>query len=422
MLIRMCKVPAWKGGLPLWWFAASLLLIACSANAVQAVDVKVQPLAGNAQEGELVELSGERAVVRSGGEEHTFAPRDLLAIEVSSSEETPPPADGVWIELVDGSQLVATSYRVRDGEATIELAERPISLQTRNIRSVRFHPPAEALNEQWNEIVGEDSQGDVIVLRRSETALDQLEGIFHDVTDETVEFQFEDETIPVKRTKLEGMVYYHRAGRELPDSLCSIDETHGTTWQARTLEWKENHFEVVTPAGTSSRVPISSVTRLNFAAGNVVYLSDLDFELIECAPFFGSQIDANRIRQMYAPRRDTGFEGEGLWLKGPQGLTRFDKGLAIHSRSELVFRLTEPYRKLTTLAGLDSRVEGHGNILLVIEGDGRELFRNELSGDDAPIPLELNIEGVRRLRILVDFGQALDVADHLNLCNARIMK
>ena len=55
-------------------------------------------------------------------------------------------------------------------------------------------------------------------------------------------------------------------------------------------------------------------------------------------------------------------------------------------------------------------------------GDEKELFRQAISGKDAPLPIDLNIEGVRRLKILVDYGETLDVADHLNLCNARIIK
>ena len=101
---------------------------------------------------------------------------------------------------------------------------------------------------------------------------------------------------------------------------------------------------------------------------------------------------------------------------------QYDRGLAIHSRSQLVYRLTEPYRKLTAVVGIDSRLQGRGNLVLVIEGDDKELFRRDISGKDAPLPLDLNIEGVRRLKILVDFGESLDVADHLNLCNARIIK
>ncbi len=74
------------------------------------------------------------------------------------------------------------------------------------------------------------------------------------------------------------------------------------------------------------------------------------------------------------------------------------------------------------MAGIDSRLRGCGHVLLVIRGDDRDLLRQTISGQQPPVPLDVNIEGVRRLEILVDFGETLDVADHLNLCNARIIK
>jgi hypothetical protein len=129
-----------------------------------------------------------------------------------------------------------------------------------------------------------------------------------------------------------------------------------------------------------------------------------------------------RILQLYAPRRDASFEGSGLWLGEGSDMRQYEKGLSIHSRSVLIYRLQDAHRKLTADVGIDSRLRGRGNVVLVIKGDDTELLRRSIAGEDPPLPLDLNIEGVRRLEILVDFGETLDVADHLNLCNARIIK
>ncbi len=100
-----------------------------------------------------------------------------------------------------------------------------------------------------------------------------------------------------------------------------------------------------------------------------------------------------------------------------------EKGLSIHSRSLLVFRLTEPLPQADGRGGHRQPPAADAAMcVLVINGDDEELFRQTISGKDPPVPLDLNIEGVRRLEILVDFGETLDVADHLNLCNARIVK
>ena len=59
---------------------------------------------------------------------------------------------------------------------------------------------------------------------------------------------------------------------------------------------------------------------------------------------------------------------------------------------------------------------------LSIFGDDRPLLETEIAGDQPPQPIQLDIAGVKRLKIVVDYGQNLDTGDWLNLCDARIVK
>jgi hypothetical protein len=332
------------------------------------------------------------------------------------------PATTAWVQLVDGCLLEATAYTVRNRSATIQLGEKSLSCDTRLVHSVRFHRPTPELDPAWREIVAAGGRGDIAVLRRSSTSLDQLEGVFHDITGEAVEFEYDEQRIAVKHAKLEGIVYYHSGTLELPKPICEVVVVNGSRWQAQTLALAGSAITFSTPCGVNFEAPLNELSRLDFAAGNVAYLSDLDFEVTECVPFIASRLPPERIMQIYSPRKDSSFEGNGLWLGERSRATQYTKGLSIHSRSRLVFRLAEPFRRLTAVVGIDSRLQGGGNVVLVIRGDNRELLRQTISGQQPPFELELNIENVRRLEILVDFGETLDVADHLNLCNARIIK
>ena len=118
------------------------------------------------------------------------------------------------------------------------------------------------------------------------------------------------------------------------------------------------------------------------------------------------------------PRRDRTLSGKALVLANQS----FPKGLAIHSRTTLVYRLTAPHKSFQAVAGIDPQMGDNGHVELVVRGDDKELFRQAISGKDEPITMNVDITGVRRLSILVDFGQQLDIADHLHLCNARITK
>jgi hypothetical protein len=67
-------------------------------------------------------------------------------------------------------------------------------------------------------------------------------------------------------------------------------------------------------------------------------------------------------------------------------------------------------------------VRPNGNVRLVIQGDDRVLLETSVAGTEAARLVDLDLTGVRRLSILVDFGENLDVADHLDLAEARIVK
>lgn len=122
--------------------------------------------------------------------------------------------------------------------------------------------------------------------------------------------------------------------------------------------------------------------------------------------------------RVFQPRIDRSLDGGPLQLGG----TEYAKGIAAHSRTELVYRLPEKHRIFQAIAGIDDRLRPGGNVHLLILGDDRTLFEDDLSGKDAPRPLELDISGVNRLKLIVDFGDGMDVGDALDFCDARILK
>jgi hypothetical protein len=386
------------------------------------LDITIETLGGPQRAAQLVELDQQRIVVTVDGQPQTLDPRDVLALVVSRPTGLDPPVASHWIELVDGSRLESSGFVVTSRIATVRRPDREVTVETQQVRSVRFHPPDPARDAQWREIIDGESSGDLVVLRRSKSSLDQLEGVLHDISEDSIEFEYDDQRLAVKREKLEGLRFFHPTRRTLPDPLCKVVEVDGSTWNVKALRLAGDKLELTTTGGVSCDVPVSQLARVDYSPGNVTYLSDLEFELAECTPFIATQLPAERMLQLYQPRRDASFEGSGLWLADGSEVQQYDKGLAIHSRSRLIFRLAEPARKLTAVVGIDSRLQGRGGAVLVVLGDNRELLRRAVSGRDAPWALDLDIAGVRRLEFLVDFGDALDVADHLNLCNARIIK
>lgn len=387
---------------------------------LSTVPVEVRPLAGPSVRGELVELSADAVVVQTEAGPQKL---DLASLWELTAAPTAIPADRpvtVWVELMDGSLIRGEAYTAAAGTATVRtLAGQSLSIRTAAIRAVRFrdYVSAPQLAQRWQEISAAKATGDSLVIRRGET-LDQLTGAIRDVTDEAVQFESDGETVQAKRTKLEGLLYYHPAAGELPRRSAHVTDASGSQWSVKSLRKMGEQLELVTVAGVSVSLPLTQLKWIDFSSGNSQWLDALEPESVAWRPFIQTKLPNEMMARLFEPRGSATPGGHPLLLAGQE----YDRGLAIHSRTELVYRLTGDFRQFLAVVGIDDRVRPAGNVRLVISGDDRELFAQTITGSDEPLTLNVDITAVKRLKILVDFGEQLDLADCLDLCDARITK
>jgi hypothetical protein len=175
-------------------------------------------------------------------------------------------------------------------------------------------------------------------------------------------------------------------------------------------------------ADVNISLPFSKIKMIDFSLDKLVFLSDLEPETVRWTPFLPAGKIARLLEMLYTPRPDRNLDGLPLQLRTGQVTKQYAKGLAIHSRTELVYRLAGKYRRFAAVAGMDPKVAGNGHLRLEIKGDDKLLLDATISNESDPLPIDLDITDVRRLRILVDFGEHWDIGDHLNLCDARMTK
>ena len=203
----------------------------------------------------------------------------------------------------------------------------------------------------------------------------------------------------------------------MPEVVCQIVDTGGSRWSVSSL-LLEDELQWTTPSGVKVSRPLGEIRLIDFSGGKVVFLSDQTPESVVHTPYFSGLADRPMLQRFRAPRGDTNLESGPLRLGGK----KYAKGLALHSRTEVVYRLPDRFRRFQAILGIDDIVRPHGNVRLVIRGDDRVLLDKTIRGTDPPEPIDLDISGVRRLTILADFGETLDVSDHLDLCEARVIK
>jgi hypothetical protein len=399
----------------------------------------VKTLAGAAHAGALVSLSADELVVESSAGPQTLAVKEVLRVNFTKTGAPATEGASVWIELTDGSSIVGKSFTTSGGEANVELlAGGAVKISTSAIRSVRLQPHTDAdaqVAQQWAEILAQPAKDDVLVIRKKTSlpasepggaaktvvALDYLGGVLYDVSADMVAFEYDGEKRNVRRDRVEGLVYYHRAGRELPAASCRVTDAQGNVWNSQSALVADGKLTLQTASGVRHETPLDAVASIDYSAGKVVYLSDLKAASVEWTPFIEAT-NTPSAATFYQPRFDQTLGGHPLQI----GEATFAKGVSLRSRTRITWRLPGAFRKLLAVAGIDFRADENGgksgDVQLVVLGDDKPLFDRRIKGDDGAVDLDVDIAGVKRLTVLVDYGGNIDIADFLDLGDARVTK
>jgi hypothetical protein len=104
------------------------------------------------------------------------------------------------------------------------------------------------------------------------------------------------------------------------------------------------------------------------------------------------------------------------------GKSTFDKGIGVQSYSRLTFARAKEMSTFAATIGIDAAARGPAECVFVVEGDGREIFRQRVATGDAPRDVRLDIGSYDAMTLIVQPGRDLDMADYANWCDARFLK
>lgn len=389
------------------------LLLSIAALAATAPELHVAKLDGETVAGQFVELTPDALVISTGEQQVTIPQPNLVSARFEPVSAPNAAANNLTeISLTDGTRFSVSSVTTTGNEAAFESPvlgafKAPVA----TVANIRLGATSPRLTEAWNALLARESTRDLLVVRREES-LDSHAGIVGQVDAQSIKFLLEGEEIVVNRQKIFGVIFARpkSPGR---NPLCKISLAGGDTLNAERLTGAKDQFQAELADGIKVTFPVTAATALDFSGGKIVYLSDMEPREAKYTPYFDEDEDFLRIR------RDRTRDGTPLRL----GSKTYSRGLWIHSKSQLRYRLAGEYRRFQAVMGIDRAVSNaNGEVRVVISGDGQSLFEGDVKAADEPITLDLPIENVRDLEILVDFGGNLSIGDHLDLAEAKVIK
>lgn len=365
---------------------------------------------GISETGEL-ELAGEKD------------PLPLLALRKISRSDAKAPTgaaealEPVTVQLAGGGRIVASRVTIEDEACQIRWAYGDnLELSIDALKALRFSPDK---NETDFEaaLAGESEELDRIFIRVEEK-LQMVRGLIEEMTEKEITFDFEGQQTTLAREKVFGIIIASIGDTDQGSGQCLVELAGGmSTWGEKLgdvslwgkVESLADGKLTLSIAGEDLELPWQSVKQLSVRSDRLTFLSDLK--------------PAEATHQpIVAPHRpwqaDRTVAGQTLTLRK----RTFDKGIGMSPTTRLEFELDGTYETFSAVIGIDDETAGQGDAEFVVRGDGRELFRLQATGRDVPHPLQLDISRVRRLELILEPGEGLDLADHGDWCDACLIR
>jgi hypothetical protein len=304
---------------------------------------------------------------------------------------------------VDGSVFSAREATASGREAVFD-AERVRKLPLEAVGSILFSGDA-ADRSAWRAGGIEPRTVDRLVAARDDKRL-TLDGAVVSVGKEKVVFAMDGDELPINRARVIAVYFAQR--KPTAEPVAAVSSTDGAVWTAARLAWKDG-VELETPSGVALRIPESELAAIDFSLGKVLYLSDANPSAYRHTPAF------DRPWPILRDRGPTGGEPRIDDLA-------FRKALVVHSRSMVEYRLDGKYRLLQTQLGVDAAGGPLGNAEVRIAADGKPLWKGAVRAGEPAQALSLSVAGAQSVQLEVDYGENLDLGDHVTFGDLRVVK
>ncbi|MEI8317700.1 MAG: hypothetical protein WCH79_07110 [Planctomycetia bacterium] len=386
--------------LSIWWGLSGGGTL---ARAAEPTSLRIESTDNGVSSGTLVALDGAGLKIDVAGQQRVV-PIDTLRL-VERQGEVGRGVGRCRIGLVDGSWIEAGEIA---WEGSVVILTRPDGrgeIPVAKVRSVAWRQADDDATAvpgaAWLVALPETIESDLLVVG-SASGHEFVECAIKAIGPDTITVVLDEETIPVKRSKVIGIHWLRgeptapKGGTGKSAAAVAVDLVGGAL-RARRIEWTP---EKLLLDGDVS-LPGDAVVRLDWAAGRTMSLVGVAPERLEVEPWFGDLGRIPGLASFFAPRS---VVAEG-------GVPR--PGLVIRPRTAAVWRLPPEARRFRTSIAPAGGARAAGISEVIVTVDDREVFRRQIDASAVDpgaegIPIEVDVAGGRRLGVTVGFVSASD--------------
>ena len=419
-------------------------LLVVLALAPTAAAAELATLDGKKLTGEIVGISGNELTFKSPAGEEKF-----LVTTIASVVTGPAPKaldtgmKHATVELTDGSLFRCSEVAIKGDAVELKLLSPgptgPTAMSPRTL-TIPMRPALYAINREagdlkldqdFRNLLRARSTHDRFVFKRKGATeqgkeiqlLDVSTGTFGpgDADAGTIQFKGEKDKgfSPTRMNQLAGMIFAPTKVESIPPAICRVADSDGNELVAAAVARTPKGFTVTTVSGVTVELDAGQVSKFDFAAGSVKFLSDLEPIALE---------ESGTDPEHYQKDKNLDKRPIQIFIDPAAGkVETFPKGLTLKARTMITFELKGHYKTFRAMAGVDADKENEAasQVKITIDdaGAGVNLFKGALKKGDKPLELNLNVTNVDRLRITVESdGTVTDLGNQVSLGNARVLK
>ena len=389
-----------------------MIVISGIAAPLRAATVQALRVDGTTVQGEWAGCSDATSVsirTADGMQKITFD--DLARVNFASTAK---PSEGAIVfHLADGGRL----YGELVGDAPEAVVTRtvlgdavPIAFdRLAAIQFVRGGDTFARAEELFESALKERLPAQDVLITRGPEDTKSLRGRLETLDAESGSFAFGDKPRTFQTDKIFGIVFATGANKQSIFPV-TIELSNGSVVSGAVERADAESVKAATSVGPIVEMKVGEVMSLRVRSPRVVYLSDLTptAERME-----------GMLHRPWPVRKDRSVSAAPLSMAGRV----FDRGLGVHSKTELDYAVGGAYESLVATIGIDDAVRPSGSVVFRILGDGKDLFDSGvLTGQHPPRDVKVDVKGVNTLTLIVDYGDGLDLSDHADWGGVRLLK
>ncbi|MCE5277283.1 MAG: NPCBM/NEW2 domain-containing protein [Planctomycetaceae bacterium] len=366
-------------------------------------------------EGTLTAVTADKVELQSKDAKQSLPREQVVRITLAEADDPTARLGKAMVMTLDGAQLAADSVTMDQGTLTAAVAGvGSVQLPIAQVKAVYLPDAGTTVQdirlkcEEFKIVAGAQ---DVLVAVKKDGGYVSVQGAVKAIDAAQVTFNWKDTDRRSARDTVRA-VLLGQTGAAAParaGGVVTLRNGSRLPWSSLTMDAKGLGLE--TAAFKRLTLDPAGVAEITFISDRVTDLAELAPDAVEQHGLLGEGFKYRRGRSVAG---------------GPLRMNKktYASGLGLHSFTSLSYNLDGRYRRLAALVGIDDAAAAAADATLVVLGDDKPLGQPlRLRSAQPPQVLRVDLAGVKRLTIRVEFGQdKLDVGDHVDIVAARLIK